>query len=223
METNIRQRHTLQIIYVALLTLGVPFYIVPACITALILPLQIFSILYLPLFLLLILLFGILNIWDSFRAYTKKDAVYCVDGMLILKYGLVVFFVFNFLVIAAVFLVGGLISLVASRGTIILSLPILLPWIFILVGAAVFATWLILLPGAFWGIQVIRKSLAEGRISSGSALLHGLLQFLFLTDVLSAMYLSVGVWGRGKKSAVAIGLLYLAAIAGFIFVIARVM
>lgn len=222
MESRISQKHTLQIAYVILLTLGVPFYILTAWAASAVQPLRIFSLLYLPLYLLLFLFLGLLNIRDSFRAYTEKDAVYCVNGMLILKYGLVVFFIFNFLILTAVFLLGGLVVLIASRGTLIFALPMLLPWIFAIIGIAAFFTWLMLLPGAFWGVQVIRKSMAEGKLSPGKALLHGALQFIFLTDVLDAMYLSVRIWNRGKKSAAVIGTLYLAVIAWLIFAIVRI-
>ena len=45
----------------------------------------------------------------------------------------------------------------------------------------------------------------------------GFLQFVFLADVLDAMYLAVRKWGRGKKSSVVIGVLYIAAVAALIW------
>ena len=221
MESHISPKHTLQIAYVVLLTLGIPVYILLAFGASGFRPESVFSLLYVPFFFLLFLFVGILNIVDPFRAFRKKDAVYCVNGMLILKYGLVIFFVFNFLILTAVFLLGGLVALVASRGTLIFALPWMLPWIAAITGIAAFFTWLMLLPGAFWGIQVIRKSTAEGKLTSGQALLHGFLQFIFLADVLDAMYLSVRIWNRGKKSAAVIAFLYLAVIAGILLLIMR--
>lgn len=46
---------------------------------------------------------------------------------------------------------------------------------------------------------VLRESVRAGKISGGAAVIHGILQFLFLADVLDAMYLAAGKWGRGKK------------------------
>ena len=47
-------------------------------------------------------------------------------------------------------------------------------------------------------------------------MLHMLLQFLFLIDVLDAMYLAVQTWGQGKKSSFLIAVLYLLLAAGII-------
>ena len=51
----------------------------------------------------------------------------------------------------------------------------------------------------------------------GMAVLHGILQFMFLADVLDAMYLAVKKWGMGKKSSVVIAVLYVLMLGGIIW------
>ena len=80
-------------------------------------------------------------------------------------------------------------------------------------------SWLAILPGSIYSIQVIRGSVHAGKISGGAAVIHGILQFLFLTDVLDAMYLAAGKWGRGKKSSVLVALVYVAAVIGIVCIV----
>lgn len=169
---------------------------------------------------------GVGNILLSFWKYRKGEDRYCVNAMLILKYGLVIFFIVNFLTLS----MFGLAALVASRGTIIIMFPLVLPVVVFCVGV----TWLIMLPGSFYGIQVVRFTAAQGKFSGGrqspvppgpdgKVMLHGILQVIFLVDILDAMYLAVMKWGMGKKSSVLVGALYAAFLAGtliLIFVIA---
>ena len=42
---------------------------------------------------------------------------------------------------------------------------------------------------------------------------------LFLADVLDAMYLAAGKWGRGKKSSVLVALVYIAAVVGIVWIV----
>lgn len=55
-----------------------------------------------------------------------------------------------------------------------------------------------------------------GKISFGTAILHGILQLFFLTDVLSAMYLAAVKWKRAKKSSIAVGIVYIVCAIGVI-------
>ena len=172
------------------------------------------------IYLMAVAVLGILNVVRSFRAYRQKDIRYCVNGMLILKYGMVLYFIINYVVIAMIVLAGGLAAFVGSRGTILFALPFMLPGILFFMTVLVIGTWLIMVPGAFYGVQVIRLSYGEKKMGMGAALLHGFLQFNFLVDVLDAMYLAVKKWGMGKKSSVLIGILYGGAGAGLIWFIA---
>ncbi len=146
---------------------------------------------------------GIINIVRSFLAYGRGDEDHCIRGMLILKYGMVPFFIINFFSI----LVISLAAVVGSRGTLILAFPVTIPLLLL----AVFCTWLAMIPGSIYSIQVIRFTRARGKTSLGWAVWHGFLQFCFLTDVLDTMYLAVRKWNRGKIGAVLIGLLYIGA------------
>lgn len=163
---------------------------------------------------LVLLALGISDIIHSFRACKKKDLFFCLNVMLIHKYGLVPFFFVNFIISVLLTAAPLLISLIASRGTILFAFPVVLPGVLFLFAVPVFFTWLALIPGAFWGIQVVRLSRRQGKCGGKEAVLHMFLQFLFLVDVLDAMYLAVRTWGRGKKSSALIAVLYLLLAAG---------
>ena len=150
---------------------------------------------------------GITNIVRSFLAYGRGDEEHCLRGMLILKYGMVPFFIINFCSI----LLLSLAALVGSRGTLLFAFPVTVPLLFL----AFFCTWLAMVPGSFYSIQVIRLTRKKGKTNLLWAVWHGLLQFCFLTDVLDTMYLAVRKWNRGKLGAALIGLLYIGA-AGWI-------
>ena len=143
--------------------------------------------------------------------------------MLILKYGLVFFFILNFSVIFVLMAGGSLVAIVASRGIVIFALPFMLPWIIAVILILAFFTWLLLIPGGFYGIQVIRFSYAHKKISLPLVILHTLLQFCFLADVPDAMYLSVKKWGVGKRSAVFIGCIYAITFLAAVYIILRVL
>ncbi|WP_242828217.1 hypothetical protein [Enterocloster clostridioformis] len=66
------------------------------------------------IYLMAVAVLRILNVVRSFQAYRQKDIRYCVNGMLILKYGMVLFFIINYVVIAMIVLAGGLAAFVGS-------------------------------------------------------------------------------------------------------------
>lgn len=164
-----------------------------------------------------VLIFGVLDIIKSFKAYKSGDAAGCVNRMLIHKYGLVVFFAANFFVMFLLYFVMTFGVLIGTRGLAIFAAPVLLPWLIAAVAFTVFATWLAVVPGGVCGIQVIRFTYREKGMGIGMAVLHGILQFMFLADVLDAMYLAVKKWGMGKKSSVVIAVLYVLMLGGIIW------
>lgn len=222
MEVAMKRRtYYLPICYDCLLTMGIPLNI--AFVAAAVgvrewisyRPMLILYGLLAFLYWTAVFVLGLANILVSFRKYGLGDDRYCVNAMLILKYGLVCFFILNFVALCLI----GLVALVGSRGTILLLFPLLLP-VFLF---CVAATWLLMLPGSFYGVQVVRLSRMQGKLGRGAgetdargnmALLHGILQFIFLLDVLDAMYLAVTKWGMGKKSSVLVGGLYAAFLSG---------
>ena len=72
-----------------------------------------------------------------------------MNGMLILKYGMVLYFIINYVVIAMIVLAGGLAAFVGSRGTILFALPFMLPGSLLFMRVLVSGSWLIMVPGAF--------------------------------------------------------------------------
>jgi hypothetical protein len=165
------------------------------------------------LYVCIVIVFSIVNIVRSFKAYRENSPSYCVNSMLILKYGLIPFFIQAFTVTVLFILIFTLGGFVASRGTIIFMLialwPLALAW-GVAVGLILTGlTIIILLPGAFYGIQVVRYTLKEKKTSSGFAVMHGILQFVPFFDNLDAMYLAVKKWKLGKKSSIAVATAYI--------------
>lgn len=220
------KNYSLSIIYVLLLTFCLPL----ACLyiwLLILLPipwdslaawadtfgkgLLLFFILLLPvvLYWLAVFILGVANIMKSFRVYRSGNVKECINRMLIHKYGLAVFFIINFMVMSIWYFLSTFGVLVGTRGLAIFAAPVLLPILAISIALTVTVTWLAIVPGSFYGIQVIRFTLRENKTGLGAAVWHGFLQFVFLADVLDAMYLAVKKWGQGKKSSVVIGILYI--------------
>ena len=63
----------------------------------------------------------------------------------------------NFCVLALCYFVMTFGVLVGTRGLALFAAPVLLPWLTAAMGVSVFTTWLVMIPGAFYGIQVIRS------------------------------------------------------------------
>ena len=192
-------------LYVILLTLCVPLaYVYLILVTGLLDKIQeghiglTLMIVFLPLFFYwgLVAVVGIINIGQSFKIYKTGNPIECVNRMLIHKYGLVVFFCVNFLVLFIYYFFISMAVLVGSRGAAIIFAPVLLPWL-------------------------IRMTYKSGKIGFAEAVVHTVFQFFFLFDVLDAMYLATEKWGRGKKSSVIIGCVYLFAVFATIYLIIK--
>ena len=112
---------------------------------------------------------------ESFQLYEDNDRDYCLNTMLILKYGMIPFVVLYTLITTLICL------------TVDFGVPGGSPYTSALT-IAIVGAWLLLLPGAFYGIQVIRFSLWEREISQPAAIIHGIAQFLFVADVIDATY-----------------------------------
>lgn len=192
----------LLITYVVLLSIQVPFNIIyfwtllssgsESLMTAFGMGYPIIALLYFAA----LIVIGTISILNSFKAYKENDFEYCIKGFMILKYGLIPFFVVNFLSMAFL----ALVFLVASRGTIIFAAPI-----FLLIGISF--TWIAMLPSSFWGLQVIRFAVRDGKIGK-SKFLHIFLQFCFLLDLLDTVYLAAFKYRRGKVASILVYLAY---------------
>lgn len=156
---------------------------------------------------------GILNIWKSFSSYEEGDSTALINRMLIHKYGLVAFFLYDFIMLFTLYFFAGAALTFMTGGLII---PLMLPIMSVMIFFTVIGFWLTILPGSFYALQVIRMTYKAGKISLGTAILHGILQFFFLADVLSAMYLAAVKWKRAKKSSIAVGIIYIVCAIGVI-------
>ena len=149
---------------------------------------------------------GILNIWKSFSSYEEGDSTALINRMLIHKYGLVAFFLYDFILLFTLYFFAGAALTFMTGGLII---PLMLPVMSVMIFFTVIGFWLTILPGSFYALQVIRMTYKAGKISLGTAILHGILQLFFLADVLSAMYLTAVKWKRAKKSSIVVGIVYI--------------
>lgn len=165
------------------------------------------------IYILALYILGILNIWKSFFSYEEDDSTALINRMLIHKYGLVAFFLFSFITLFIMYFFAGAALTFMTGGLII---PLMLPVMSVMIFFTVIAFWLTILPGSFCALQVIRMTYKAGKISLGTAILHGILQFFFLADVLSAMYLAAVKWKRAKKSSIAVGIIYIVCAIGVI-------
>lgn len=168
-----------------------------------------------------VLVLGICNTVRSFRLYQKHCELECLNSMLILKYGLVVFFCINFIVLAFFYFMVTLGTVVGTRGAAILFAPVLVPWLVIALLSSVFFTWIAIIPGSFYSIQVLRIAYRQHKIGIAGLIGHLILQFMFLTDVLDSMYLATKKFGMGKKSSVAVGVVYILGAIGTIWFIVQ--
>lgn len=143
---------------------------------------DVFILRVMPVLLLIIIILcvvcGIMNIVASFRNY-KNDPEACIENLRLLKYGMIPCFVINFIWMV---ILGFLIAV----GSLLLGLVWFLPF-------AVIASWLYLLPGAFYGIQVIRVMKRRQGRGAVFVLINGIFQFCFVLDVIDTAYLS-GEW-----------------------------
>ena len=158
------------------------------------------------IYIMVLYILGILNIWKSFSSYEEGDSTALINRMLIHKYGLVAFFLYDFILLFTLYFFAGAALTFMTGGLII---PLMLPIMSVMIFFTVIGFWLTILPGSFYALQVIRMTYKAGKISLGTAILHGILQLFFLADVLSAMYLTAVKWKRAKKSSIVVGIVYI--------------
>jgi len=203
-----KEEHFCEIIYVLLQTAGLPAYILYAETAGK--ELYASEILqkyyFLPVFcyLVAVVIFWLINQVRAIRADTSHENLKVLNSMLILKYGMVVYFIVNYITWVFLFFFISGAMVIATRGLGVLMLPFVIAF----VPAVVLLAFLSMLPGSMYGIKVAEMTRNCGRTDNGSTIIHGFLQFLFVLDVLDAMYLSVIKWKRGKKSAAIILCLY---------------
>ena len=142
---------------------------------------------------------------------------YCINGFLFFKYTILpstLFFIF----LALVIFVGGIsVSLVAFVFPPMLFLaPFILMAAFILPPILLAISFIAALPGFVLAVGTVIISRKQKEMKLGSCVLHILLQFVPLADLIDALYISIHYWNRAKKlaiiTAVSAGVLIVASI-----------
>ena len=142
---------------------------------------------------------------------------YCINGFLFFKYTILpstLFFIF----LALVIFLGGLsISLIAFilPATLFLA-PFILMAAFILSPIMLAISFIAALPGFVLAVGTVIISRKQKEMKLGSCVLHILLQFVPVVDLIDALYISLHYWNRAKKlaiiTAVSAGILIVASI-----------
>ena len=152
----------------------------------------------------LVILIG--NIVRSFRIRGEEDPLRCVRAMLVVRYGMIPFFILHAcLTPIALFAIGfaGLVDFYRFGVIYLFAAPLLF-----------------MLPSAFYGIRAVRLSLLEKKLHPVAAVLHGIAQFIPVLGVLDAAYLSAIKWKTAGKITVVVliaAILFLVLIIAWIY------
>ena len=128
---------------------------------------------------------------------------YCINGFLFFKYTILpstLFFIF----LALVIFLGGLsISLIAFilPATLFLA-PFILMAAFILSPIMLAISFIAALPGFVLAVGTVIIGRKQKEMKLGSCVLHILLQFVPVADLIDALYISIHYWNRAKKLAI---------------------
>ena len=128
---------------------------------------------------------------------------YCIKRFLFFKYTILpstLYFIF----LALVIFVGGIsVSLVAFVFPPMLFLaPFILMAAFILPPILLAISFIAALPGFVLAVGTVIISRKQKEMKLGSCVLHILLQFVPLADLIDALYISIHYWNRAKKLAI---------------------
>ena len=76
------------------------------------------------IYIMVLYILGILNIWESFSSYEEGDSTALINRMLIHKYGLIAFFLYDFILLFTLYFFAGAALTFMTGGLII---PLMLP------------------------------------------------------------------------------------------------
>ena len=142
---------------------------------------------------------------------------YCINGFLFFKYTVLpstLYFIF----LALIIFVGGIsVSLVVFFIPVMfLMAPFILMVAFILSPIMLAISFIAALPGFVLAVGTVIISRKQKEMKLGSCVLHILLQFVPVVDLIDALYISLHYWNRAKKlaiiTAVSAGILIVASI-----------
>jgi hypothetical protein len=165
---------------------------------------------FLPMILILIaaMILGVRMIIEAVHHYQDHDELYCLNAMLIIKYGLMIHFIVLAIIMFNIMTLGYFALSVATAGIGFFTLPFFI----MLIPAVAVIVFLEMIPGSVYGVAVALFTREKEQWGIPVTLLHCILQFVYIADVLDALYLSVAKWGRGKKSAIFTAVVYLIAL-----------
>ena len=157
------------------------------------------------------------QIGRAFSEIRSGNIDYCINGFLFFKYTVLPSTLY-FLFLALVIFLGGLsISLVAFilPATIFLA-PFILMAAFILPPILLAISFIVALPGFVLAVGTVIISRKQKEMKLGSCVLHILLQFVPVVDLIDALYISLHYWNRAKKLAI------ITAVSAGIFIVASI-
>lgn len=128
---------------------------------------------------------------------------YCINGFLFFKYTILpstLYFIF----LALVIFVGGIsVSLVVFFIPVMfLMAPFILMAAFILPPILLAISFIAALPGFVLAVGTVIIGRKQKEMKLGSCVLHILLQFVPVADLIDALYISIHYWSRAKKLAI---------------------
>jgi len=157
------------------------------------------------------------NIRRALPEIRSGNIDYCIKRFLFFKYTILpstLYFIF----LALIIFVGGIsVSLVVFFIPVMfLMAPFILMVAFILSPILLAISFIAALPGFISAVGTVIISRKQKEMKLGSCVLHILLQFVPVVDLIDALYISLHYWNRAKKlaiiTAVSVGILIVASI-----------
>ncbi|RGY97495.1 hypothetical protein [Clostridium sp. AM58-1XD] len=128
------------------------------------------------------IILGLANCVMAFVWCRQKNEEFLMDSMMIMKYGIMPFFIVYFLI---AFVLGLVMVFIAG-----LIPAMLFMWI----------DYCILFVGTMYAVSYMIAMVRSGRMTALAAVWHALLQFVFVLDVADTVYLTAWKRRRGRKA-----------------------
>lgn len=119
------------------------------------------------------LLLGVGNVIQAVLCCRKKYEEFLERAVLLLKYGMILFYMIVFALGVAVWFIGTFLGPVGMIAALMFAI----------------VDYAIMIPGIFYGISWLVLLIRKKEISLKAGIFHGILQCLFVLDVVDTMYL----------------------------------
>lgn len=119
------------------------------------------------------LLLGVGNMIQAVLCCRKKHEEFLERAVMLLKYGMILFYMIVFVLGVAVWFIGTFLGPVGMIAALMFAI----------------VDYAIMIPGIFYGISWLVLLIRKKEISLKAGILHGILQCLFVLDVADTMYL----------------------------------